>query len=199
MPSTNQWTAFVALTCRDPFRLSVPQRRVRLNTAQSGPLPLLAVETRPVPHLCRLNRPAPCGFPPCGNAPLYVYVTMTPWETLELLKFVCLRRHRGPISMSSYSNTISTRWHCEASHSRVSFWRQSGSFLILLYHLREAMAPMITQGKDEDDTIWQDAHAMGKMDTRKWTFSRSFCNSLAYDGLRCPHEWPDVSMIRAEF
>ena len=41
-------------------------RRVRLNTAQSGSRPLLAVGTRPVPHLHRLNRPVPSG----GNAPL---------------------------------------------------------------------------------------------------------------------------------
>ena len=48
--STNQQTACVAQTCRDPFRLSVPQwsstvRRERLNTAQSRSRPFLAVET----------------------------------------------------------------------------------------------------------------------------------------------------------
>jgi hypothetical protein len=35
------------------------------------------------------------------------------WETLELPIFGCLRRRRGPISMSSYYNTMGTRRHCE--------------------------------------------------------------------------------------
>jgi hypothetical protein len=35
------------------------------------------------------------------------------WETLELPKFGCFRRHRVPISMSSYYNTMATRRHCE--------------------------------------------------------------------------------------
>ena len=67
--STNQRTACLALA-GTLSGVAVPQRRstarrVRLNTAQSGSRPVLAVETRSVPHLCELNRPAPSG----GNAP----------------------------------------------------------------------------------------------------------------------------------
>ena len=90
------------------------------------------------------------------------------------------------------------------------------------------MAPMITRGKDEDDTICHDAHTMALrranrthefntiMNLRK-VFGHFFgmpkilpsltkllpkpekLNRSSYDGFRCPHEWPDVYTIRPEF
>ena len=90
------------------------------------------------------------------------------------------------------------------------------------------MAPMITRGKDEDDTICHDAHTMALrranrthefntiMNLRK-VFGHFFgmpkilpsltkllpkpekLNRWSYDGFRCPHEWPDVYTIRPEF
>ena len=86
---------------------------------------------------------------------------------------------------------------------------------------------MITRSKDEDDTIWQDALTMAlrrakwthefntKMNLRK-VFRQFFgmpkilqlltklvpepekLHRRSYDGLRCPHEWPDVFTISAE-
>ena len=73
--STNQRRGCVARISRDPFRrlvlFSVPQRRspeneAKTGTAKSGSRPLLAVETRPDPHLCDPIRSAPCS----GNAPI---------------------------------------------------------------------------------------------------------------------------------
>ena len=90
------------------------------------------------------------------------------------------------------------------------------------------MAPMITRGKDEDDTICHDAHTMALrranrthefntiMNLRK-VFGHFFgmpkilpsltkllpkpekLNRWSYDGFRCPHEWPIVYTIRPEF
>ena len=90
------------------------------------------------------------------------------------------------------------------------------------------MAPMITRGKDEDDTICHDAHTMA-LRRANWThefntimnlrkvFGHFFgmpkilpsltkllpkpekLNRWSNDGFRCPHEWPDVYTIRPEF
>ena len=62
--STNQRTARVAQTCRHPFGClsTTTEEYCKTSTAQSGSCPLLVVETRPVPHLCRLNRPTPCAI-----------------------------------------------------------------------------------------------------------------------------------------
>jgi hypothetical protein len=90
------------------------------------------------------------------------------------------------------------------------------------------MAPMITRSKDEDDMICQDALTMA-LQRAKWTHEFNTKMNLrkvlrqyfgmpkilppltkllpehvklhrwSYDGLRCPHEWPDGFTIRAEF
>ena len=90
------------------------------------------------------------------------------------------------------------------------------------------MAQMITRSKDQDDTIRQDAFTMA-LRRAKWTHEfntkmnlrkvlRQFfgvpkilptlthllpepekLHRRSYDGLRCPHEWPDGITIRAEF
>ena len=79
--STNQRTGHVVQTCRHcpaPFQAPFSTaRRVRLSVAQSSVF--LAVEMRPVPHLCRLNRPTPSG----GNAPLVFHFKY------ESLKQIC--------------------------------------------------------------------------------------------------------------
>ena len=66
------------------------------------------------------------------------------WETLELLIF-CQADYMVP---SQCHRTLIRCLHdgiARASHSRVSFRRQPGSFLFVSYRLREAMAPMITK------------------------------------------------------
>ena len=90
------------------------------------------------------------------------------------------------------------------------------------------MSPMITRRKDDDDTIRQDAFTITSREAR-WThefntkthlceaFQKFFdipkilapltkllpepekFHRRPYDGVRCPHEWPDVFTIRAEF
>ena len=90
------------------------------------------------------------------------------------------------------------------------------------------MSMMITRRKDEDDTIRQDAFTMTSRRAR-WTHEfytnthlreafREFfdmpeifapltkflpepekVHRRPYDGLRCPHEWPDVFTIRPKF
>ena len=102
------------------------------------------------------------------------------------------------------------------------------SFVLSSWGEKWPMAPMITRSKDEDDTIWQDAFTMA-LRRAKWTHEfntkmnlrkvlRQFfgmpkilppltkllpepvkLHRRSYDGLRCPHEWPDGFTIRAEF
>ena len=127
------------------------------------------------------------------------------------------------ISMSLYYNTMATWRHCG-----VAFLRQSGSFLFPSYCLCEAKNARWHRWSDEDDMIWRDAltsalqratwtHKFNtKMNLRK--VSRQFVgmpkmlpaltkllpepeklHRRSYDGLRCPHEWPNVVTIRAEF
>ena len=69
--STNQRTACVARTCWHPFRrFSTPKEEYcGMSTSHHGSVRTTAlsmVETRTVPHLCILNRPAPAG----RNVPL---------------------------------------------------------------------------------------------------------------------------------
>ena len=78
------------------------------------------------------------------------------------------------------------------------------------------MSPMIKRRKDVDDTIRQGVFTMTTRRAR-WTHEFNTKTHLReafgefllpepekvhrrpYDGLRCPHEWPDVFTIRAEF
>ena len=94
-----------------------------------------------------------------------------------------VRRHRGPIAMSSYYNYecicvyfFALRGHCEGFTKSCYLRKTIGSFVCPSYGLREAkvpMAPMITRSKHEDDTTRQDGLTMasrcltkGKIDTR---------------------------------
>ena len=115
-----------------------------------------------------------------------------------------------------------------SSRSRVAFHRQSGSFLFPSHRLREAKNVRWHRWSHEADPIWQDAFTMAIRRT-KWTHEFNTKTNLrkvlrhffgmpkilpplakllpkpekvhrrSYDGLRCPHECPDVCMIRAEF
>lgn len=92
------------------------------------------------------------------------------------------------------------------------------SFISSSYYKRCPMAPMITQSKEEDDMIWQDALTTAILRV-KWIHFPNVLQQffgmpkflppltklplkpeklhwLSYNGSRCPHKWPYV--LRSE-
>ena len=96
---------------------------------------------------------------------------MTRWETLELLKFVCLCRHSRPISMSSYSNRNNQAASC---FLRIVFVRRWHRWPHKVKRKMTQLEKMPSRWPSEG----QNGHTNSKQ--KKHTFARSFGNSLAW-------------------
>ena len=122
------------------------------------------------------------------------------WTVVRItLQFGCLRRRRDPISVSSCCKFLRINGYTTAmrgNHESCCLPKTIGHVLVsfVLHSSGEIwlMSPMITQRKDEDDTIRQDAFTMTSRRARwthkfntKRTFARPSGNCLT-----CQRFWP---------